>query len=533
MSISGADLLSLQGSIKRDPLGYGDEFQMQWRHYKACLALFLLKPDQEGNEFGDLVNFIAQVSSSYPNFTEGFCTDVMDLLDKHHAVLESALRQTLVKSLILMRNRQQLAPTTLLPLLFRLFRVQDKSLRQLVFRHVTSDIKNSNRKGRNERLNRAVQNFMYSVIQDEHEGAAKKGLAVLTEMWRRNVWRDARTVNVIAEAALHKSSRIMLASLKFFLGQDALEEAAANKGDGSDSDDDNDGDDRGTVSGPSREQMYAAFHKGTTSSKKKKQKKLKRVQMAVKKQERRNEGTRNETFAALQLLNDPQGWAEKLFRRLQGGRERFEARIALVNVISRTVGTHKLLLLNFYPFLQKYMNPSQRDVTVILAALVQSCHEVVPPETLAPVLRQLVDQFVHDRARPEVMTIGLRCVREICTRCPLVMSQELLTDLTAYKKYRDKAVSSAARGLISLFRELAPSMLEKKDRGRGAELGMVPQQYGASKVGTADHAVVAYCLAGWLQCSPCLCCAVGFCSPIHLVPSIIQPVADPVGIELS
>jgi hypothetical protein len=27
----------------------------------------------------------------------------------------------------------------------------------------------------------------------------------------------------------------------------------------------------------------------------------------------------------------------------------------------------------------------------------QACHEVVPPETLEPVLRQLVDQFVHDR----------------------------------------------------------------------------------------------------------------------------------------
>ena len=114
----------------------------------------------------------------------------------------------------------------LLPLLFRLFRVQDKALRQLVFRHVTADIKNSNRRQRNDRLNRAVQNFMYAVIQDEHEGAAKKGLAVATEMWRRHVWRDARTVNVIAAAALHKSPRIMLAALKFFLGQDAAEAAA-------------------------------------------------------------------------------------------------------------------------------------------------------------------------------------------------------------------------------------------------------------------------------------------------------------------
>ena len=41
-------------------------------------------------------------------------------------------------------------------------------------------------------------------------------------------------------------------------------------------------------------------------------------------------------------------------------------------------------------------------------------------------LRQLVDGFVHDRARPEVMTLGLRAVRELCARAPLVMQPELL-----------------------------------------------------------------------------------------------------------
>ena len=56
----------------------------------------------------------------------------------------------------------------------------------------------------------------------------------------------------------------------------------------------------------------------------------------------------------------------------------------------------------------------------------QACHELVPPDALAPVLRQLVDSFVHDRARPEVMTLGLRTVRELCARCPLVMTPELL-----------------------------------------------------------------------------------------------------------
>ena len=60
-----------------------------------------------------------------------------------------------------------------------------------------ADIKGANQKHRDERLNRSIQNFLYSMLQDDSEMAAKKSLAVLTELWRRHVWRDARTVNVI------------------------------------------------------------------------------------------------------------------------------------------------------------------------------------------------------------------------------------------------------------------------------------------------------------------------------------------------
>ena len=43
-----------------------------------------------------------------------------------------------------------------------------------------------------------MQSFLYGIIADDgSELAAKKSLAVLTELWRRGIWRDARTVNVI------------------------------------------------------------------------------------------------------------------------------------------------------------------------------------------------------------------------------------------------------------------------------------------------------------------------------------------------
>ena len=67
------------------------------------------------------------------------------------------------------------------------------------------------------------------------EAAAKRALAVLTELWRRGVWRDARCVNVIASAVFHPSGRVMLGALRFSLGEDEL------AGAGDDSDDEDDG----------------------------------------------------------------------------------------------------------------------------------------------------------------------------------------------------------------------------------------------------------------------------------------------------
>lgn len=233
------------------------------------------------------------------------------------------------------------------------------------------------------------------------------------------------------------------------------------------------------MSVPFRIWSYRAYHKGTTASKKKKISRLKRAKNQIKKHARKERGSETESFAALQLLNDPHRFAEKLFARVRTGRERFETRLSMITAISRAIGIHKLVILNFYPYLQKYMRPSQQDATCILAALVHSSHELVPPDALAPVMRQLADNFVHDRARPEVVTVGLKTIREICVRAPLVMTKELLSDLEMYRKVRDKQISAAAKGVICLFREIAPSMLHRKNRGRVSNLDAMPAAYGS------------------------------------------------------
>ena len=137
-----------------------------------------------------------------------------------------------------------------------------------------------------------------------------------------------------------------------------------------------------------------------------------------------------------------------------------------MSVLSRLIGVHQLILLNFYPFLQKYLQPQQREVAQILAMAAQACHSLVPPDAVEPVVQAIANHFVADHCAPEVITMGLNAIRELAVRSPSALNTTLLRDLAQFKNNKDKGVMISAKGLIGLYRELDPTMLHKKDRVR-------------------------------------------------------------------
>ena len=176
-------------------------------------------------------------------------------------------------------------------------------------------------------------------------------------------------------------------------------------------------------------------------------------------------------------MNDPQELAEHLLSRLRLATQKntfnFELRLEMMNLISRLIGVHKLLVLNFYDFLLSYIKPHQKNVTQILAYLAQASHDMVPPDSLEAVIRAVADNFVWSNCASEVVTAGLNALREICVRSPLAMPEELLKSLIDdYKNHRDKGPMQAARALLGLFREFNPEILKKKDRGKAASMNL-------------------------------------------------------------
>ncbi|XP_063698519.1 protein SDA1 homolog [Culicoides brevitarsis] len=457
------NLPQLQNLIKRDPESYKDNFLQQYRHYESVLEIFKLSPDKENKKLDELVMFLAQVAQCYPEELKMFPQQLVELLRSHSTNLDPDMRNTFCRALILLRNKQLVSALDLLELFFQLLNCQDKNLRSFLETHIITDIKNMNAKHKDMKLNSTLQNFMFSQLKNAMPKAAKMSIDIMIELYKKNVWNDAKTVNVIATVGcFSKCTKVQVASLKFFLGHDKEEEEESD-------DSENEPDLKSAI-------MANRVNKKT----KKRQKQLDSAKKLFVKAQKKKRKAEVFNFSAVHLIHNPQGMAENLFKQLQSTNERFEVKLMHLDVISRLIGIHELFLFSFYPYIMRFMQPHQRQVTRILQFAAQASHELIPPEIIEPLIKTLVNNFVTERNSSDVMAVGLNAAREICSRCPLAMSEDLLRDLALYKNYKEKSVVMAARSLIALYREQLPALLHKKDRGRPteAQAELKPKKYG-------------------------------------------------------
>ncbi|EDX06295.1 protein SDA1 homolog [Drosophila simulans] len=446
------NLPQLQNLIKRDPESYSDEFHIQYQHFLSLLEVFALNPSEENKSLDDIVMFVAQVAQCYPAVCEEFPKRLSDLLKNYATVLDPAMRNCFVKALILLRNKNLVPALDILELFFQLLRCPDKNLRTFLQTHIVTDIKNMNAKHKDMKLNSSLQAFMYSMLKDANPKAAKMSADIMIELYKKNIWNDSKTVNVIATVGcFSKVTKVLVTSLKFFLGHDEEDEEE-------DTDSENEVDLKGAL-------MANRVNKKT----KKRTKQLAQIKKQAVKAQKKKKNAPAFNFSGIHLVHNPQGMAEGLFKQLQATNERFEVKLMHLDVISRLIGIHDLFLFGFYPYITRFLQPHQRQVTRVLQFAAQASHELVPGDIIEPILKTIANNFITERNSSDVMAIGLNATREICMRCPLAMGEDLLQDLAMYKTYKEKSVMMAARSLITLYREQLPALLHKKDRGRQTE----------------------------------------------------------------
>lgn len=462
MDSKGSNRLSLNlpqlfSLIKKNPTSYHEEFEVQYTHFESVLRILAFNPSYFDKDFETLVIFISQTIHYYDKKIHLFLHNVTSLLRNFSTSLHRSTRIACCKALMILRSNNIIQTFDILPIFFELSRCQDKNLRSFVRHSIINDIKTINKHSRNDKINKQLQRCMFVELSNEQqETSAKLALDIMIELYKKQVWRNQELVNRIADGCLSRSSKILIASLQFFLGTDEKE---------------NDDDEDSEQEEDKKREALNNLRKSIDSNKwnkstRKRQKILNRIKKTVKTHEMKEKKVANFNFSALHMINNPQELAEKLLSNVEKTSEKFEYKLMMINLISRLIGVHELVVLNFYPYISKFIHPHQCDVTKILQYSAQASHKNIPPDELVPVLKAMVENFVSEHNSTEAITVGLNAIRELCARNPLVMSEDILQDLAQYQKYKNKNVSIAAKSLINLFRVKNPSLLSRKDRGR-------------------------------------------------------------------
>lgn len=430
--------------------------------------------------FRDLIDFVSHVADCYPEDTASFAEDLGNILSLHHAELEGELREKIVGSLLLLRRKEVIDSASLLNTLFPiLITTNSKTLRALLFSKILSDLRSSNSRAANHSLNRSTQTVLFNLVTSDR--ASPKGIwavKITREMWKRQIWTDSKAVEIMKEASLSDNEKVVMGGVRFFLGGDKEREEYEDES-------------------SDEEIIDIAKVKHQVSINKKTRKKAKTMESAiekVKKMEKKKKQPHPLNFSALHLLHDPQGFAESLFSKyLHNSKSKLnlEQKLLVLQLVSRLVGLHKLTIISLYSYFIKYLTPRQPSVTSFLASLAQATHNLVPPDSLEPLVQKIANEFVSEAAASEVAAAGLNAIREICLRQPLAMNDTLLQDLVMYRKSKDKGTMMAAKGLLSLYREVGASMLHKRDRGKEATIGIrsgeiKERRFGEEEVGKIE-----------------------------------------------
>uniref|UniRef100_A0A3Q0KJP0 Protein SDA1 n=1 Tax=Schistosoma mansoni TaxID=6183 RepID=A0A3Q0KJP0_SCHMA len=451
-------LSELSYHLTRDPLSYRTDFEEQLENFSTLKQSFSSAPSQYISRLEELLSFLSQAVRYYPEHVADFSTSVIQTLLSRSFGMHPEMRMGFLRAFMRLRTKNLIPATQAVDIAFKLYRCRDKQVRKTLRHFLVSDIKRMNKCQKQTKANAVILSFLSKMIKDNSSTVAREAVLILLCLFKKNVWNDARTANVIADSCLMGNKKVYVPAIQFFLGKSkALDEMETS----SDSESDNE---------ESKIKQLRLGHRVGVKTKGR-QKRLERSIKHVNKEKERKIKKRTEltNFHALNMLHDPQTFAEKLFRKLERCSDRFEIRLLILDLISRLIGLNKLVLLNFYPFIQRFLRPQQREVTHLLLFSAQASHDQVPPDVMEPLIRVIADNFITERASSEAIAVGLNSVREICLRCPYAVTKDLLSDLIQYRSYRNKNVVAAARSIIRLYRQINPELLPRKECGRLTE----------------------------------------------------------------
>ena len=429
-----------QDRVKRDKESYKEEFLKILKKFEEQFTIFLFDPSKKIKGFKELLLFFAHLSHLFKTETEFIPKGLCKIISENYLTIPHEVRLTIVDSLSIMCKSGILSLLEVIPLFFNLMRCQDKILRKRLTDYIISALTKVNEKHKNININKNIQNFCEKLLEDSNKKLARKTLNIIVNLYQKKIWNDSRTINMLANIAVTaKDIKISSAACQFFLSEYNTEE-----GDSSDEEELEE-----------LKNKYKLLGKGYSQKTKKRKEKLKQLMKSIEKKEERNKKINTTSnFLPIDQLNDPQTFAEKLFHLMNSFQSgNFSHKLIILRLLGRILGRHRLLINNFFNSTIPLIKAEQKDLSVILASIIEATHDQIPPVELEPLIKKLFDFFISDVLPPHQITLGLNTLYGIMERCPYCIDEKYFKVCEELRNYKNKSVANAARAVCNLYKE--------------------------------------------------------------------------------
>lgn len=175
-------------------------------------------------EFIDLIGFMSAVCNCYPKETANFPNELKEILLNNHRDLTPELREKIIQCLTMLRNKDIISAEMLIQTIFPLLTTnnagqQVKQMRKQIYATLVALLKSVNTGTKNQKLNKSTQALLFNLLE-QRDNQGLWATKLTRELWRRGIWDDSRTVEIMTQAALHPDVKVAVAGAKFFLGAD-------------------------------------------------------------------------------------------------------------------------------------------------------------------------------------------------------------------------------------------------------------------------------------------------------------------------
>lgn len=440
--------------IQRNPDHYADEVAFLLKVYLKEFEKVKANPGEKNDQFYKLLDFFSHVFEYYEADLKFLADSYQDLLRNFPDQLDRDLRFKLAYGLVLFSRKGYWNEIVAIKFFLDLLALKDKEIRSLIFRHMLQLIDKVDHQGRKSDVHKELLDHITERTRDSDFKYAKNVFKLLIALMKKEIWKDAKVVNLIGEGTYHDNQDIVILCCNFLIenvDNDDLEISSDEE------------ENRLSTLKKGKAAKYIAAHRKKTKSEKSKMDKIKKKVRKAHGTDRRKE---NINFLLIELIYNPLALCDKIFNKLKGSKMPFKAKLSQMSLLSRIIWRFELIFPNYFHYMHRYIKSNNNELPAVLTALAGCCHARTPMTELQPIVSLILQNFANEAAPYDKLVMGVNTLKEICLRIPEAMEEDDIYQICLLRKIKHKMVAGSIRSFINLWRAINPRKLKKEYRGR-------------------------------------------------------------------